>query len=230
MPTVAAARSLIERGVLGRLRSIRIRTLIDKPADYWAAGPTGAVRDPWRASRARAGGGIVLMNAIHQLDLVRAITHLEPLRVAGLVEAGVPGVEVEDVAVATIAWSGDVLGSLVALAHGPGATAAETIEIDGDDGALRLGDLYQPRPDLDWFRRPAADGSDPERGAWRRERPGPIDPFAATIAGFVESIQNGRRPVPGLGDADVALATVLALYRSSRSGRFEPVRPVGETA
>src|SRR3954451_8881969 len=84
LPTVAAARRLVDTGALGRLRAVRIRTLIDKPADYWASGPTGAVLDPWRASRARAGGGVVLMNAIHQFDLVRAITGLEPLRVSGL--------------------------------------------------------------------------------------------------------------------------------------------------
>ena len=229
VPTVAAARKLVEAGALGRLRAVRITTLIDKPADYWASGATGAVRDPWRASRPRAGGGVVLMNAIHQIDLVRAITGLEPLRVAGLTTAGVPGVEVEDAAVATIAWSKDVLGSLVAAAHAPGAISAETIEIDGDEGALRLGDLYQPRPELSWFRRPtgARPGDDTGPAAWRRERPHPADPFASTIAGFVDALRAGRAPVPGLPDADVALATVLALYRSARSGRFEPVRPVG---
>jgi predicted dehydrogenase len=229
MSTVVAARELIDRGAVGRIRSIRIRTLIDKPADYWATGPTGAVRDPWRGSRARAGGGVVLMNTIHQLDLVRAITGLEPLRVAGLIDAGTPGVEVEDAAVATIEWSGGVLGSLVAAAHAPGAAAAEIIEIDGDGGALRLGDLYEPRPVLEWFRRPASGAADPGRGGWHRERPRGHDPFAATLAAFVEAVQDGRPPVPGLPDADVALAIVLALYRSARSGRFEPVRPVGQT-
>ncbi|MFL5673104.1 MAG: Gfo/Idh/MocA family protein [Chloroflexota bacterium] len=226
LPTVAAARRLVDTGALGRLRAVRIRTLIDKPADYWASGPTGAVLDPWRASRARAGGGVVLMNAIHQFDLVRAITGLEPLRVSGLAATRVAGVEVEDAAVATIAWSGDVLGSLVANAHAPGAASAETIEIDGDDGALRLGDLYQSQPELQWFRRPAATGPDAERGRWHRERGAPSDPFAATIAGFADAIRSGRPLAPGLADADIALATVLALYRSARSRRFEPVRPV----
>jgi predicted dehydrogenase len=168
------------------------------------------------------------MNAIHQLDLARAITGLEPLRVAGLVDAGVRGVEVEDAAVATIAWSEGVLGSLVAAAHAPGATASETIEIDGDAGALRLDDLYQPRPQLEWFRRPTSPDPNPGSGTWQRERLHATDPFAATITGFAEAIRTGRPLVPGLADADVALATVMALYRSARSGRFEPVRPVGE--
>lgn len=223
--SVVASADLVQGGALGRLRMIRIRTLIDKPPDYWSSGPTGAVRDPWRASRSRAGGGVVLMNTIHQLDLVRAITGLAPLRVGGLTTTGVPGVEVEDAAVAAIAWSGDVLGGLVAAAHAPGVSAGETIEIDGDDGALRLGDPYAARPGLEWFRRsPTAD--DVAHG-WRRAHPRPVDPYVATIDAFVDDLLAGRPPVPGLADADVALATVLALYRSARSGRSEPVRVVG---
>lgn len=218
--SVAVARDLVRGGALGRLRAIRIRTLIDKPPGYWSAGPTGAVRDPWRASRRRAGGGVVLMNTIHQLDLVRTMTGLEPLAVAGLIDAGVAGVEVEDLASATIRWSAGVVGSLVASAHAPGAVGEETIEIDGDAGALRLADPYAARPEVRWYRR-----AEPAP-AWQRAHPRPVDPFVATIEAYVEAVSTGRPPTPGLADADVALATVLALYRAARTGRFERVRPV----
>jgi predicted dehydrogenase len=217
--SIAVARDLIRDGALGRLRAIRIRTLIDKPPDYWSAGPTGAVRDPWRASRRRAGGGVVLMNTIHQLDLVRTMTGLEPLAVAGLIDAGLAEVEVEDLASATIRWSGGVAGSLVASAHAPGAVGEETIEIDGDAGALRLGDPYAARPELRWYRRAG------RASAWQQAHPRPIDPFVATIEAYVAAVSAGRPPAPGLADADVALATVLALYRAARTGRFERVRP-----
>lgn len=225
--TVSAARELIARGALGRLRAVRIRTLIDKPPSYWSSGPTGAVADSWRASRARAGGGVVLMNTIHQLDLVRGITGLEPLRIAGSIAAGVPGVEVEDIAAATVDWSDGVIGSIVAAAHAPGVTGEETIEIDGDAGALRLGDPYAERPSLRWLSRAPDADERPGRPAWRTITPPRTDPFATTIAGFVDAIRAGRPPVPGLADVDVALATILALYRSARTGRFEAVRPVG---
>ncbi|HET7029455.1 MAG TPA: Gfo/Idh/MocA family oxidoreductase [Candidatus Limnocylindrales bacterium] len=226
--TVAAATALVRTGSLGRLRSVRIRTLIDKPADYWSAGPTGAVRDPWRASLARAGGGVALMNAIHQLDLVRAITGLEPLRVAGLTSYGIPGVEVEDVASATLEYRDGVLGSLVAAAHAPGAVEEETIELDGTDGSVRLGDPYAARPQLRHYHRAATGDARP--AGWLELEPEPVDPFVATIRAFVGAIRVGRPPSPGLADVDVALATVLALYRSARTGRFERVRPVGPDA
>lgn len=223
--SVAAARQVVASGALGRLRAVRIRTLIDKPAAYWSSGPTGAVADGWRASRARAGGGVVLMNTIHQLDLVRAITGLAPERIAGVIAAGTPGVEVEDVAAATIDYGDGVVGSIVAAAHAPGAAGDETIEIDGDAGALRLGDPYAARPALRWLTRPADSPARPP--VWRTVRPARVDPFVATIGGFVEAIQAGRAPTPGLADVDIALATVLALYRSGRTGRFELVRPLG---
>jgi predicted dehydrogenase len=228
--TVGVARELVARGALGRLRAVRIRTLIDKPPSYWSSGPTGAVHDSWRASRVRAGGGVVLMNTIHQLDLVRLITGLEPRRVAGATAAGVAGVDVEDVAAATVEWSGGVIGGIVAAAHAPGAADEETIELDGDAGAVRLGDPYAERPSLRWLARPPNTEPDAARPVWQTITPPPEDPFAATIAGFVDAIRTDRPPVPGLAEVDVALATVLALYRSARTGRFEPVRPVGPAA
>jgi len=225
--TVGAARELVANGAVGRLRAVRIRTLIDKPPSYWSSGPTGAVQDSWRASRARAGGGVVLMNTIHQLDLVRAISGLEPLRVAGAIAAGVPGVDVEDVAAATVEWSDGVIGSIVAAAHAPGATDEETIEIDADAGALRLGDPYAERPTLRWLSRASNAAPDAAPHEWHTITMSPTNPFAATIAAFVDAIRTDRPPVPGLAEVDVALATVLALYRSARTGRFETVRPVG---
>lgn len=226
VPTVAEATSLIKSGGIGRIGSIRIRTLIDKPPTYWSSGPTGAVHDSWRASEARAGGGVVLMNTIHQLDLVRAITGLRANRVAALTSRRVAGVEVEDAAVAVIDWGDGVLGSLVATAHAPGASDDETIEIDGDGGAIRLGDPYADRPVLDRFvRKPLGEH---RARRWLRSAPAPSDPWLAAVDGFAAAVRAGRAPVPGIDDAEAALAIVLAIYRSARTGRFEAVRTSGE--
>ncbi len=226
--TVGAARDLVMTGALGRLRSVRIRTLIDKPATYWAVGPAAAVPDPWRASARRAGGGVTLMNAIHQLDLVRAITGRAVERVGAFIAAGVPGVAVEDVAVAALDLEGGLLGSLAASAHAPGAREAETIELDGDDGSLRLGDPYADRRRLEVFLRRSAAGIEP--GRWIEIAQPPRDPWTAAIDALAESIAAGQEPVPGLADAEAALRTVLAIYRSARTGRIERVWPASRRA
>jgi UDP-N-acetyl-2-amino-2-deoxyglucuronate dehydrogenase len=226
VPTVAEATRLVRAGSIGRVRSIRIRTLIDKPPAYWSSGPTGTVRDPWRASLRRSGGGVLLMNAIHQLDLVRVITGRHARRVAALTTAGVVGVEVEDAAAAVIDYGDGVVGSLVAAAHAPGYRDAETIEIDGDQGAIRLGDPYETTPTIESFIRRRPDDPEPDDevvGRWVRSTPAAVDPWVATVSEFVHAIREGRDPVPGIDDAELALATVLAIYRSARTGRFVSV-------
>ena len=223
VPTVATAHHLVAAGALGNLRQVRIRTLIDKPPTYWAGGPTGLVHDPWRASVRRAGGGVVLMNAVHQLDLVPAITGRRVELVAGYVSAGVPGVTVEDVAVAALQLEGGILATLAASAHAPGSVADETIEIEGDEGTLRLGDPYADRPRLDVFLRREAAGLVADR--WTHLRPAPVDPWVAAIGAFSGAIAAGNDPVPGLDEAEAALRTVLAIYRSARTGRVERVWP-----
>jgi predicted dehydrogenase len=222
VPTVLEAERLVTAGAIGPLRMVRVRTLIDKPATYWTSGPTGLVADAWRASRRRAGGGVVLMNTIHQLDLVRAITGRRVTRAAAVVAMGAPGVEVEDVAVAALELEGGLPASLAAAAHAPGAIDAETIELDGTDGALRLGDPYAPQPRLQVFLRRPPDGR--PAGQWTDVATPPGDPWRATIEGFVDAVEGGRDPVPGLDDAAAALEAVLAVYRSARTGRFERTR------
>jgi predicted dehydrogenase len=220
--SMATARELVRAGAIGPVRAVRMRTLIDKPATYWLAGPSGRGRDPWRASRARAGGGIVLMNAIHQLDLVRWITGLEVERVTAEVAAGIPGLDVEDVAAATVRYTEGAIGSLAAAAHAGGAVGEETIEIDGAFGALRLGDPYLPSPSLRVHLRRDHDGL--RAGRWIPIRPRPVDAWAVTLDAFAAAIRAGRPPEPGLADAAAALETVLAIYRAARLGRVVNVR------
>lgn len=217
-----AATDLVRAGALGAIRQVRIRTLIDKAPSYWASGPTGRVANGWRASRARAGGGVVLMNAIHQLDLVRSIIGEEVVRVAGETMPGVAGVEVEDVATATLRFANGAIGSLAASAHAPGANAGETIEIDGTGGALRVGDPYAERPTLELHLRAPHGGHPP--GRWIVIEPPPVDPWVAALHDFADAIGSGRPPVPGLDDAEAALATVLALYESAEHGTIVAVR------
>jgi predicted dehydrogenase len=219
---VAVARDLVRAGAIGAVRLVRIRTLIDKPRWYWSSGPTGVVADPWRASRERAGGGVVLMNAIHQLDLVRTITGLDVVRVSGEIDAGIPGVEVEDVAAATLRFDGGALGELVCNAHAPGIDGGETIEIDGTLGTIRLGDPYVAAPRLELFLR------EPWRhhraGRWIAIEPARADPWSELLRSFAAALVSGRQPEPGIDDAEAALATVLAIYRAAAGGAVVPVR------
>lgn len=218
------ARQLVQAGAIGRVVGIRLRTLIDKPMDYWMRGPTGRTSSPWRASRERAGGGVVLMNTIHQLDLVHAVTGLVPLEVTGVTgtfHADPASVEVEDTAAAAMRWSNGAIGSIVAGAHVPGMERGETVELDGTDGAIRMPDPYGPGDCSVFLRRPWGELL---AGRWV-EVPSPVsDRFRATIDGFASAVRDGAPAPVGVSAVRSALGAVLRLYEDAAT------RPVDATA
>jgi predicted dehydrogenase len=77
-PILAAAQDVIERGVLGEVRSCRWETLRQKPA---AAASEGEVN--WRVDPAVAGGGVLMDHGWHALYVVCGWLPEPPARVAG---------------------------------------------------------------------------------------------------------------------------------------------------
>jgi predicted dehydrogenase len=221
---VVTARDLIAGSAVGEVTCVRMRTLIDKPFGYWRTGFSGRAPSTWRARRAEAGGGVVLMNTIHQLDALRMITGLELIDVAGYVGtlvADAAEVEVEDTGVAVFRLSNGALGSLVAGAHVAGVTGGETIEIDGTLGTLRMPDLYGTDDCSVYLRRP---WRDVPADAWTVIPAAPRDAFRATVDGFAGAVREHRDAPVGAADAAAALDFVLRLYGSATD------TPTGRTA
>jgi predicted dehydrogenase len=212
------ARRLIGAGAIGDVRAVRIRTIIDKPDAYWHSGPRGLVADSWRSRRAEAGGGVVLMNAIHRLDLVRLVTGLSFVRATAETATLSADVEVEDTAAAALRLSNGAIASLVAAAHSPGAVAEERIEIDGAFGSLGLPDQSAAGPPRlraflrrPWDRLPA--------GEWVDVAVDDTDSYLELLRGFVRALDEGSEPPATADDAAKALATVLAIYEAAEIGR-----------
>jgi predicted dehydrogenase len=204
--TVSTAKRILGDGEIGEPRLVRLRTIIDKRADYW--GVPGAPN--WRASKEQAGGGVLLMNTIHQLDTLRYITGLDYVSAQGEIATFRAAADVEDAGSATLRLSNGGIVGIVASAHSPGANHEETIEIDGTLGRLDLPDPFGIAP-LRLYRT--------EAKVWHEiadERP---DSHLLMLESFADAILNDQ-PVPASAeDAAAAIAAVNAIYRSAAEGR-----------
>lgn len=207
---VELARRLVSAGAIGRPRLVRIRTVIDKQLSYWGTD----VAPSWRASKAKAGGGVVLMNTIHQLDTLRYVTGLDYVRATGEIDTFTAPAEVEDAAAATLRLSNGAIVSLVAAAHSPGGMGEETIEIDGDRGRLDL---------------PYPFGSNPLRlydAVWTELPTAAIDMHQKMLRAFLDAVRLGSAVPAGARDAAAALGAVSAIYRSALEGRCVTIAPL----
>jgi 1,5-anhydro-D-fructose reductase (1,5-anhydro-D-mannitol-forming) len=208
--SVETGRRLIAEGAIGVPQLVRIRTLIDKRLDYWGAPP--ALN--WRARKEQAGGGVLLMNSVHQLDTLRYVTGLAFVRASGAIATFTAPGEVEDAASATLTLSNGGIVSVAASAHSPGARDADTIEIEGTEGRLDLPDPFGTAP-LRLYRKADA--------TWRNIAVERTDSHRSMVESFVTAIETNG-PVPAsANDAAAAIAAVQAIYRSHEEGRVVEV-------
>jgi UDP-N-acetyl-2-amino-2-deoxyglucuronate dehydrogenase len=210
---VTEARTILASGELGAVRAVRISTVIDKPLSYWRSGPSGVVVDSWRASRERAGGGVVLMNSIHQLDALRFMTGLDVVLATGQATTFTQGVDVEDTAGAVLRLENGALCTLAAAAHSPGARGEETVSIDCAAGRIDLPDPYGAGRLRVWAK--SSNGG----SAWRHSDAVAAPSHERYIHAFTDSVRARREPPATAWDAVAALATVEAIYESASTGR-----------
>jgi 2-desacetyl-2-hydroxyethyl bacteriochlorophyllide A dehydrogenase len=213
-PQIQLARALVADGALGAQRGASVAFHIDKPESYWLGGFSGRSQSDWRASRARAGGGVLIMNLTHYVDFIRYVAGAEPERVLAVARSA-EGSEVEDSIALTIEFAGGGLGSIFGSASTPGAPPSG-FELWGDLGTLRLEPdpaIYSERtlgtaPAATWVALP----TEPE-----------VDPRTRFVERFAEAVASGRPVDVSAADGLAVQALVDAAYRSAESGDPEAV-------
>ncbi|TCC27045.1 Gfo/Idh/MocA family protein [Kribbella speibonae] len=205
-PPVAQIRAAIDTGALGRVTSGIAESAFFRPQSYYDG-------DDWRGTLAIDGGGALMNQGIHALDLLVWMLG-RPVQVSAQTgRLAHEGIEVEDLAGASIVFESGAIGLMLAsTAAYPGRPVRLTIH--GDQGTAVLDD-----DQLAYFA--AADASAPEVPAlagpdgW-----GPVElAHLAQYRDFIAAVHEGRPPAVTLEAGRRSLATVLAVYESARSGQ-----------
>jgi predicted dehydrogenase len=173
---------------------------------------------PIKGSWAVEGGGAMINQAIHQVDVLRWL--IGPVHeVYGYWQLGaLHKIESEDVVCALLRYASGASGVIQAsTAFWPGYT--ERIEIHGTKGtAIISGDRLTTWDVQDDQGEPAPVAKDVMSGS---SDPMAISltPFERQFREFGEAIQSGRKPPISGEDGYAALEIVLAVYRSCREGQ-----------
>ncbi len=214
-PEIVWAREFIARGGVGKVLGIRIVDHLYKEMAYWTGGASGRSRVAWRGIREKSGGGVLIMNIIHLLDLVRHLTGLEVGRVYAEHDTLDTPVDVEDTVAMVVKFESKAIGMIDAstcmVGDGP-----KDLRIWGSDGQIVLTKPYRyislksgaGSAIGEWRRLPRLEGL-PERAGFLRE--------------FVTAVQAGQA-APSSGKEGLLIQAVIdAAYMSMTEGR--PIRP-----
>lgn len=214
-PALRRVRSLIAEGAIGRVLGTRVVLRSDKPETYWTGGFTGRITTDWRSSKAKAGGGVLIMNTVHDLNTMRWLVGLEVVRVYAEYDTFTTAVEVEDFVAVTYRYANRAIGTLEAGSAIRGRDPLREVNrVYGELGQVVLttpARLYLTREwgeyaPGQWHELPA-EAEDPTRGR------------AAVADGFARAVLDGTPPPVSAEDGRAALEVIVAAYRSGQEGR-----------
>lgn len=206
-PAAEKLSELLKTGQLGDLVSASALIPVWRPQSYYD--------QPGRGTLARDGGGVLLTQAIHTLDLLLSFAG-EPMAVKSFVTTTpVHGMETEDLVCAAIRWDSGALGVVHATtAAYPGH--AERIELIGTRGSAILEGTSLKVQFVD--AKPVEMKTDSGSGGTGADPMAfPHDWHRGVLADFLDAIERGREPRVNGEEALKVHRFIDALLQSSRS-------------
>ncbi len=206
------AKELIASGALGEVIEIRLRNMSEKQESYWIGGFSGRTKDDWRKYKDKSGGGVVITNLIHHLDLTRAVTGLEAVRAYCEMGTFATPVEVEDLAVASLRYDNKAIGLVEGSSCYVGRAAEPDVVFLGKKGQIRFG-LWDGNAEA--YLTEAAAGLPAKEWTRRKFQDATHVEFYDALAAAIKA--GGTPPVTG-EDGRKALEAVLAIYQAAEKG------------
>jgi len=209
-PDILRVKKAVDFGVLGRPILADARVKWFRPLDYYA-------NSRWRGTWALDGGGALINQAIHTVDLMLWLFG-DVISVQATGKALHHAIEAEDTLVALLEFANGALGVLQATTSAyPGYP--RQLELTGSEGTLIIAqdrllaaDLRNPPPDL-------------LCGGKADQNPSASSPVVSDVRGhqsiledFLQSIQTNTTPRCDGREGRRSLALVEAIYAACRTG------------
>jgi len=186
-------KDLLEAGALGEIQAATMTVPWWRPQSYYD--------EPGRGMKARDGGGVLLIQAIHTLDLFRWFVGIKSVDAAIVRTTSLHKMETEDYATALVRLGNGAPGTIIAtVAAFPGGP--EQIMVIGSKGSARMDGSNLEVSFLDGTEDMVQDtgGSGSGSGFMTFSH----EPHKAVISDFLDAVEHGRDPaIPG----EEALAT-----------------------
>ncbi|HYZ56712.1 MAG TPA: Gfo/Idh/MocA family oxidoreductase [Streptosporangiaceae bacterium] len=220
-PGVRRLRELVDQGRLGRLILGDAIVKWYRSQDYYDSGG-------WRGTWAVDGGGALMNQGVHYVDLLCWIMGTVD-EVMALCATQAHTIEVEDVALALLRFRSGAVGLLQAsTATYPGLP--ERLEISGTGGSviveagdIRLTELADEKGDVGAYGSKLRPSSPLAATAATDPAAVASDAHRAQFADFLTALDSGGQPSVTGEEARASVAVIRAVYDSASSGR--PVAP-----
>jgi len=207
-PTFRKIKGAVEEGKFGRLILGEATVKWFRPQEYYD-------NSSWRGKWATEGGGALINQAIHTIDLLLWIVG-PPKYLWAQIDTVAHKIEVEDLAVAAIRFENDALGIIQgSTATYPGLPTR--LEIHGTKGTAIMEGEVLKRWSILGEEEVIVEKAKEGLKSWTRPELVPATNHAALIKDFAEAVLNDREPFVNGVEGRRSLELIMAIYESSRN-------------
>jgi len=207
-PTIRKVKDAADEGKFGRL-------ILGEASVKWFRTQEYYEKSPWRGRWATEGGGALINQAIHTIDLLLWIMG-RPKYLWAQIDTVAHNIEVEDLAVAAIRFENDALGIIQgSTATYPGLPTR--LEIHGTKGTATIEGEILKRWSVLGEEEIVVEKTKEGLKSWARPELVPATNHAALIRDFAEAILNDREPFVDGAEGRRSLEVIMAIYESGRS-------------
>jgi predicted dehydrogenase len=208
-PASLAMSDLLAIGRLGDIVSASACVQNWRPQSYYD--------QPGRGTKARDGGGVLLTQAIHTLDLMISLAGLPVEVSAYAATSAVHRMETEDLAMGAMRFGNGAIGTVSATTSAfPGH--ADTIDIIGTKGMARLEGTSLIAQFHDGTEARISDAA-AAGGAGADPMAFPHEHHRAVLADFLDAVETGRTPRVSGREALKVHRFIEAILRSAATGQ-----------
>jgi UDP-N-acetyl-2-amino-2-deoxyglucuronate dehydrogenase len=210
-PTFRKVKEAVEEQRFGRL-------ILGEAVVKWFRTQEYYDKSPWRGSWATEGGGALMNQAIHTIDLLVWIVG-SPRYLWAQIDTVVHKIEVEDLAVAAIRFENGALGTIQgSTAIYPGLPSR--LEVHGTRGTAIIEGEVLKRWSIIGEEEIVSEESKEGLKSWARPELAPATNHATLIKDFAQAIIDDREPYVNGVEGRKSLEVIMAIYRSGRNRRM----------
>lgn len=227
-PVYQALREIVSSGKYGGLKRVNwIVTDWYRPNQYYSS-------SSWHATWAKDGGGVLLNQCPHNLDLLQWICGM-PVRVQGFcIEGHFHDIEVEDDVTFYMEWENGATGTFISCTgEAPGVNRLE-ISLDEalivcENGKIRIGELTEEMGMKEAeYRKTSTDYFRQLHGTWSEIVPETeAKPYEAVLRAFSDECHGRGKSIADGAEGRKSLLLSNAVYLSSWERRMVEIPKIG---
>ncbi len=203
--TTEVLKMLIDSGNYGKIQNLKGLVIWSRPQSYYETAP-------WRGKMATSGGGVMINQAIHTLDLMTYLCGKVSSVKGSICQLLDYGIEVEDTAAARLAFENGAIGTFYAtVAHGENTNVELAVTLERGKFIIQDDRLYQA----------TAQGKEllAENQKMDGEKFYYGSSHAKLIELFYEDLEQGTCRYPKAADGIASLEIIEAIRQSSQQGK-----------